>query len=70
MVSYCGSGVSAAHGVLAMEVAGIEGARLYPGSWSDWCSYPELPVAQGEAPGSARGRSGRRARSAKMRRQG
>lgn len=55
VVSYCGSGVSAAHAVLAMEVAGIEGTRLYPGSWSDWCSYPELPVATGAAPGSVRG---------------
>ncbi len=43
-VAYCGSGVSAAHDVLAMEVAGFPGARLYPGSWSEWCSDPARPV--------------------------
>jgi len=48
VVSYCGSGVSAAHAILAMEVAGVAGARLYPGSWSDWCSYDDLPVGLGD----------------------
>jgi thiosulfate/3-mercaptopyruvate sulfurtransferase len=48
VVSYCGSGVSAAHTILAMEVAGIRDARLYAGSWSDWCSYDDLPVALGD----------------------
>ncbi len=48
VVGYCGSGVSAAHAILAMELAGIPGARLYPGSWSDWCSYEDLPVALGD----------------------
>ena len=40
VVMYCGSGVSACHNLLAMEHAGIHGARLYPGSWSEWSSDP------------------------------
>jgi thiosulfate/3-mercaptopyruvate sulfurtransferase len=43
---YCGSGVNACHNLLAMEVAGIEEGRLYPGSWSDWSSR-DAPVATG-----------------------
>ncbi|MDW8326944.1 MAG: sulfurtransferase [Anaerolineales bacterium] len=46
-VMYCGSGVAAAHNVLAMEVAGLPGARVYAGSWSEWCSDPQRPVATG-----------------------
>lgn len=46
-VVYCGSGVSACHDLLAMRVAGIEGARLYEGSWSDWCRQPGASVATG-----------------------
>lgn len=45
VVMYCGSGVAAAHNVLAMEVAGLPGARVYVGSWSEWCSDPQRPVA-------------------------
>ncbi len=45
---YCGSGVSACHVLLAMAVAGLEGARLYPGSWSEWCADPSRPVATGD----------------------
>jgi thiosulfate/3-mercaptopyruvate sulfurtransferase len=45
VIVYCGSGVSACANLLAMEEAGITNAVLYPGSWSDWCSYPENPVA-------------------------
>ena len=47
-VVYCGSGVSASHVLLAMAVAGLEGARLYPGSWSEWCADPTRPVATGD----------------------
>jgi thiosulfate/3-mercaptopyruvate sulfurtransferase len=48
VVVYCGSGVTACHDLLAMELAGLSGARLYAGSWSEWSSRPEAPVATGE----------------------
>ena len=44
VVAQCGSGVSACHNLIAMEIAGVHGARLYPGSWSEWCSDPARPV--------------------------
>ena len=47
VVSYCGSGVTGCHNLLALEHAGLRGARLYPGSWSEWVSDPSRPVAQG-----------------------
>ena len=47
VVSMCGSGVTACHNLLAMELAGMKGARLYAGSWSEWIRDPERPVAQG-----------------------
>lgn len=43
-VVYCGSGVTACQDLLAMEHAGLRGARLYPGSWSEWSSDPARPV--------------------------
>ncbi len=46
IVHQCGSGVSACHNLLAMEVAGLSGSRLYPGSWSEWVADPSRPVAK------------------------
>jgi thiosulfate/3-mercaptopyruvate sulfurtransferase len=47
-IVYCGSGVTACHDLLAMEVAGREDGLLYPGSWSEWSSDPDRPIATGE----------------------
>ncbi len=47
VVSYCGSGVTGCHNLLALEHAGLHGARLYPGSWSEWVSDPSRPVEKG-----------------------
>jgi thiosulfate/3-mercaptopyruvate sulfurtransferase len=44
VVCYCGSGVQACQNLLALEHAGIAGVKLYPGSWSEWCSDPSRPV--------------------------
>jgi len=44
---YCGSGVTAAVNALAFEYAGLGPVRLYPGSWSQWCSNPERPIERG-----------------------
>jgi thiosulfate/3-mercaptopyruvate sulfurtransferase len=48
-VHMCGSGVTACHNLLAMELAGLTGARLYAGSWSEWIRDPSRPVAEGPA---------------------
>ncbi len=47
VVHQCGSGVTACHNMLAMEVAGLPGSCLYPGSWSEWSSNPDRPIARG-----------------------
>ncbi|MEY4750659.1 MAG: hypothetical protein RIQ60_2873 [Pseudomonadota bacterium] len=47
VVHQCGSGVTACHNILAMEIAGLGSSRLYPGSWSEWCADPSRPIATG-----------------------
>lgn len=51
VVHSCGSGVSACHNLLAMHHAGLAGASLYPGSWSEWCADPTRPMARGPEAG-------------------
>ncbi len=49
VVCYCGSGVTACHNLLALEHAGLHGAKLYAGSWSEWSSDPARPVERSKA---------------------
>ena len=49
-ISMCGSGVTACHNLLALETAGLSGARLYAGSWSEWIRDPARPVARSATP--------------------
>jgi len=49
VVHYCGSGVAACHNLLALEVAGLPGGKLYAGSWSEWIADPDRPVGTGAA---------------------
>jgi thiosulfate/3-mercaptopyruvate sulfurtransferase len=46
-IHMCGSGVTACHNMLAMQIAGLPAGRLYAGSWSEWCADPSRPVATG-----------------------
>jgi thiosulfate/3-mercaptopyruvate sulfurtransferase len=48
VVAMCGSGVTACHNLLSLEVAGLSGAKLYAGSWSEWIRDPGRPVARGQ----------------------
>jgi thiosulfate/3-mercaptopyruvate sulfurtransferase len=46
VIHYCGSGVAACHNALAMEIAGLTGSRVYPGSWSEWARDPTRPISR------------------------
>lgn len=50
VVFYCGSGVNACLNLLAYQLAGFQGGKIYAGSWSDWCAGDHLPMATGEKP--------------------
>lgn len=52
---YCGSGVTATHQIAALALAGVEDVVLYPGSWSQWATLPDRPVATGPEPGRFEG---------------
>jgi thiosulfate/3-mercaptopyruvate sulfurtransferase len=47
VIHYCGSGVAACHNLLAMEIAGLKGGKLYAGSWSEWSANPQRPQERG-----------------------
>ena len=47
VVHHCGSGVTAIPNILAMQIAGLGSSALFAGSWSEWCSDPARPIAQG-----------------------
>jgi thiosulfate/3-mercaptopyruvate sulfurtransferase len=51
VIASCGSGVTACHTLLALEIAGVPDAKLYVGSWSDWSNQPDAPIATGDDPG-------------------
>jgi thiosulfate/3-mercaptopyruvate sulfurtransferase len=47
MLHQCGSGITACHNLFAMELVGLTGSRLYPGSWSEWVADRSRPVVLG-----------------------
>lgn len=47
IICYCGSGLTAAHNALALELAGVEDVAVYSGSWSEWCADPRRPIEKG-----------------------
>ena len=49
VIAMCGSGVTACHNLLSLEIAGLTGAKLYAGSWSEWIRDPQRPIAQGSS---------------------
>ena len=51
VISYCGSGVTACHNLLALELAGFDPGRLYPGSWSQYSQMADVDIATGSSPG-------------------
>ena len=50
VIAMCGSGVTACHNLLSLEIAGLIGAKLYAGSWSEWIRDPQRPIARGAQP--------------------
>jgi len=50
VIAMCGSGVTACHNLLSLEIAGLTGAKLYAGSWSEWIRDPGRPIARGDQP--------------------
>jgi thiosulfate/3-mercaptopyruvate sulfurtransferase len=48
LVAMCGSGVTACHNLLSLEVAGLGAGKLYAGSWSEWIRDPRRPIARGK----------------------